>query len=477
MDKDNNIIKPFGNLTPALRKAIDNIKQAILESQLRATKYANSVELSLYYGIGHYISDNSRDGYWGTNAIETISEQLQKELPGLRGYSATSLKSMRRFYEVWKDDIERQNGDSVISAATAADLGNSLNVNPNELMPLNRQPAAGEITDFNIKEFLSLSFTHHIEIIRKTKTFEERFFYIHEAIAGQWNKYKLRDALKADLYHHQGQLPNNFAKTVPTSQALKTIQMFKDEYLLDFMNVEELGERDKEDIDERVVEQAIIHNVKNFIMTFGKDFTFVGNQYHLEKFGHELFPDLLFFNRELAALVCVELKRGDFKSSYLGQLSAYLKVLDDTVKKPFENPSIGISFKTMTVRWASPPTSQRRTFLKSCRQPRSWKSYWMETTKKNKHHPHTLTLLIVLVCESIYWYGYRSILRMASKLLLSSLLSKDASSTVRNMSLGETASKRVIDERSFNTSMELPIMEIISLPRCASTACVTSLRR
>ena len=123
---------------------------------------------------------------------------------------------------------------------------------------------------------MSLSFTHHIEIIRKTKTFEERLFYIHEAIVGQWNKYKLRDALKADLYHHQGQLPNNFAKTVPTSQALKAIQMFKDEYLLDFMNVEELGERDKEDIDERVVEQAIIHNVKNFIMTFGKDFTFVG---------------------------------------------------------------------------------------------------------------------------------------------------------------------------------------------------------
>lgn len=342
MDKDNNVIKPFGTLTPALRKAVDNIKQAILESQLRATKYANSVELSLYYGIGHYISDNSRQGYWGTNAIETISEQLQKELPGLRGYSATSLKSMRRFYEVWKDNIESQNGDPLKSAATAADLDNSLNVNPNELIPLNRQPAAGEITDFNIKEFLSLSFTHHIEIIRKTKTFEERLFYMHEAIVGQWNKYKLRDALKADLYHHQGQLPNNFAKTVPTSQALKAIQMFKDEYLLDFMNVEELGERDKEDIDERVVEQAIIHNVKNFIMTFGKDFTFVGNQYHLEKFGHELFPDLLFFNRELAALVCVELKHGDFKPSYLGQLSAYLKVLDDTVKKPFENPSIGL---------------------------------------------------------------------------------------------------------------------------------------
>ncbi len=85
-----------------------------------------------------------------------------------------------------------------------------------------------------------------------------------------------------------------------------------------------------------------MQNVKNFIMTFGKDFTFVGNQYRLEKFGVEEYPDLLFFNRELAALVCVELKDGPFKPAYLGQLAAYLRILDDEVRKPNENPSIGI---------------------------------------------------------------------------------------------------------------------------------------
>ncbi len=338
MDKDNNVIKPFGTLTPALRKAVDNIKQAILESQLRATKYANSVELSLYYGIGHYISDNSRDGYWGKGALHQISEQLHKDLPGLRGFSETNMRYMRIFYEAWQPAFTALRN----SSATADELQEPQEIDTTELLPTNRQPVAGEITHFNIAEFLSLSFTHHIEILSKAKDMPSRLFYIHIAIASKWSKNMLRDALKADLYHHQGQLPNNFSKTVPTSQALKAIQMFKDEYLLDFMNVEELGERDKEDIDERVIEQAIIHNVKNFIMTFGKDFTFVGNQYHLEKFGHELFPDLLFFNRELAALVCVELKHGDFKPSYLGQLSAYLKVLDDTVKKPFENPSIGL---------------------------------------------------------------------------------------------------------------------------------------
>ena len=127
-----------------------------------------------------------------------------------------------------------------------------------------------------------------------------------------------------------------------TKNALQAIGMFKDEYLLDFINVEELGVRDKADIDERVVEKAIVNNVKNFIMTFGRDFAFVGNQYHLEKFGHDEYPDLLFYNRELMALVAVELKQGAFKPAYLGQLSAYLRILDSEVKKPFENPSIGI---------------------------------------------------------------------------------------------------------------------------------------
>ena len=148
--------------------------------------------------------------------------------------------------------------------------------------------------------------------------------------------------IKADFYKHQGELPNNFKKTISDQlRAYRAITMFKDEYLLDFINTEELFVRDK-DRDERVIEQSIVQNVKEFIMTFGKDFTFVGNQYHLEKFGIEEFPDLLFFNRELAALVCVELKDGPFRTSYLGQLAGYLRILDDEVRKPNENPSIGI---------------------------------------------------------------------------------------------------------------------------------------
>ena len=290
------------------REAVKSIKEAILRSQYRAAASVNKEQLSLYYGIGRYVSENSRTGFWGKGAIEQISSLLQKELPGLRGFSASNIKNMRIFYEAW---------ESV----------------------LNRQPLADE---FNWSDFLSIGFSHHTEIISKAKTLEARLFYIHECAIHYWSKYTLRDYLKADLYSHRGTLPNNFAQTLPdTKQALKAVCSFKDEYLLDFINVEELNEQE-EDLDEKIVEKAIVANVKKFIMTFGQDFSFIGNQYRMEVAGEEMFIDLLFFNRELNSLVAVELKSGKFRTSYLGQLNTYLSALDTYIRKPHENPSIGI---------------------------------------------------------------------------------------------------------------------------------------
>jgi Uncharacterized conserved protein len=328
-----------------VRQAVDTIKNAILQSQYRAAKGVNREQLSLYFGIGRYVSERSRWKFWGTGAIERISEQLQKELPGLRGFGSRQIKNMRSFYEEWHKTLDK-------SAAVAADLPKfnqkrSFSTKSTDLegidytllLAQNQQPMVADM----MNEFLSISFTHHIEIITKSKDLQERLFYIHQTFVNHWDKNKLRDMLKSDLYHHQGKLPNNFTNTMhSTKNALQAIGMFKDEYLPDFINVEELGVRDKADIDERVVEKTIVNNVKNFIMTFGRDFAFVGNQYHLEKFGHDEYPDLLFYNRELTALVAVELKQGAFKPAYLGQLSAYLRILDSEVKKPFENPSIGI---------------------------------------------------------------------------------------------------------------------------------------
>lgn len=318
-------------MTQEIRNAIYTIKTAILQSQNQVAKNANQELLSLYYGIGKYVSEHTRSNVWGTGAIETISRQLQLELPGLRGFSTSSIKRMRTFYEEWNEFINRP-----LAVGDLPNKEESVDFKALIIRPL-------LVDELCVQDFLSISFSHHSEIIAKTETLEERVFYIRQAARNAWSKERLIEEIKADLYHHQANMPNNFAQTMPTkASALKAIEMFKDNYLLDFVNMEELGARDAKDVDERVVEQQIVQNIKNFIMTFGTDFTFVGNQYHLEKFGVEQFPDLLFFNRELSALVCVELKFGDFKPAYLGQLSAYLRILDSEVKKPHENPSIGI---------------------------------------------------------------------------------------------------------------------------------------
>ncbi len=322
-------------ITTRYNQAVQLIKSAILKNQLEAAKAVNRQLLALYYGVGKYVSDNTRKGVWGTGAIETISEQLRRELPGLRGFSPTSIKKMRSFYEKWCGTVNRP------PTADDLQLTDKEGVLPcNALLMANRPPMAG---DLDWHDFFSLSFSHHDEILNKTETLEERVFYIHQAATLHWDKYTLRDNLKADLYHHQSQMPSNFAKTLPsTHHALKAISMFKDDYLLDFINVEELDERNPQDIDERIVENSIVANVKNFILTFGKDFTFMGNQVHIDKFGHDHWIDLLFFNRELQCLVVFELKKGEFKPAYLGQLSAYIRMLNDDERKPHENPTIGI---------------------------------------------------------------------------------------------------------------------------------------
>lgn len=317
-----------------LTNAVQAIKGAILQSQQHALAAINQEQLALYYGIGRFVSKNTRNKNWGKGFIEAVSEQLRKELPGLRGFSAASLRKMRTFYEEW----QMLSDNSFVETNKLVDIESNSFVGTNELPTVQFKIDA----NFPITAFMNIGFTHHYAIISKVKDVEQRKFYIQFAADTKAKVEDLEQIINDDLYSHQGELPNNFKKTIPDQlQAYRAITMFKDEYLLDFINTEELFIRDK-DRDERVIEQRIVQNVKEFIMTFGKDFTFVGNQYHLEKFGVEEFPDLLFFNRELAALVCVELKDGPFRTSYLGQLAGYLRILDDEVRKPNENPSIGI---------------------------------------------------------------------------------------------------------------------------------------
>jgi predicted nuclease of restriction endonuclease-like (RecB) superfamily len=354
-----------GNNIIIYKPAAETIKLAILQGQYEAAKGVNRIQLAVYFGIGKYISLNTRKGKWGTGALESISQILRKELPGLRGYSASSLKNMRQFYEAWimldanssvvadelqlTDNQEVSNSPTMIGELNLSDnhefaksptMADDLTIDQINIYQAIQIP---ETKDFPVEDFFKIPFTHHLRIIEKEKTLYGRYYYIHRAAEENLQKRVLEQLIKEDAYGHRDTIPSNFSKTISdTTLARKAVMMFKDSYLLDFINVEQIGEREAIDVDENEVEQQIVQNIKQFIMTFGRDFTFVGNQYHLEIYGVEHFPDLLFFNRELNALVVVELKTGEFKTSYLGQLMGYLSILEAKVKKPHENPPIGI---------------------------------------------------------------------------------------------------------------------------------------
>ena len=325
-------------------KAAEIIKTAILQSQYEAAKDLNRIQLGLYFGIGKFLSERTRNAKWGTNALQTISDKLQSDLPGLRGFSVTNLKNMRTFYDNWKSmDYKSSVATDEISPVTTGEI-EGVEKESITIIDIEKSTIKFEnVASFPIEDFFKIPFSHHMLVIEKVKEIDARYYYIHRTAEEHLSVEQLKKIINANDFENRATMPNNSPKTISNSSlARKAVMMFKDEYLLDFINVEEIGERDKNYIDERVVEKQIVENVKKFIMTFGKDFAFVGNQYHLEVYGENFFPDLLFFNRNLNALVVFELKTGDFKPIYLSQLMTYLRILDDKVRKPHENPSIGI---------------------------------------------------------------------------------------------------------------------------------------
>lgn len=317
------------NMHTDYSQAVKAIKNAILQSRYNAAKSVNKEILALYYDVGKYVSLNTRNKAWGANAIGKIASQLKQEITGLRGFSDGNIKKMRIFYEEWSFlDLNFR----------ALSTHESLSTENEHI--INRASIMHDFDDNDFQTFLAVPFTHQYEIIKKTTNLDERLYYIRHCASEFWTVDKLQYHLAEKLYEREKtNLNNNFSQTIDNSMLRnKALQAFKDEYLLDFVNIEDSDEEP----DERVVEHEIVQNIKKFIMAFGCDFAFMGNQYRLEVDGQEFFIDLLFYNRKLQCLVAIELKKGLFKPEYAGKLNFYLSALDEYVKMPNENPSIGI---------------------------------------------------------------------------------------------------------------------------------------
>jgi predicted nuclease of restriction endonuclease-like (RecB) superfamily len=311
-------------------ETIKLLKSAILSSRYRAAVLANKEMLGLYFAVGKLISEKTKKEKWGAKVLEQISNDLQNELPGLRGFSASNIKRMRIFYDSWENHFPiYESTNNTISSTASNQLqltdGKEITISPT-------------LSNQFKNHFFSISFSHHYEIIGKTKSIEERLFYITKVATEFWSLVTLKYHLTSKLYQKQGTLPNNFIKTISQDDLrAKALQSFKDEYLLDFINIE-----DPDEEDERLIENEIVRNIKKFLLSLGNDFAFIGNQHRFNIDETEYFVDLLFFNRKLQCLVAFDLKKGKFKPDYLGQMNFYLSALDDMVKLPHEQASIGI---------------------------------------------------------------------------------------------------------------------------------------
>lgn len=307
---------------------VGTLKLAILNSQYKAIKAVNSEMVQLYFVLGAAIAKKVAEANWGDKALENISIELQKELKGLKGFSHQNLKKMKLFYQAYPDMLHACDLISEFSQNKDSELVVISSPVENQLSDETRSPVANELK----KVFWSISFTNHLLIINHVKDAEHRIQCIEATAKNGWSKRVLENQLKNKL-HEQASLSNNFALT--TSISTNAITQFKDEYLLDFLNIEDAD-------NEWTVENKVVQNIKDFILHMGTGFSFIGNQYRLVVNEDEFFVDLLFFNRNLQALVAIELKTGKFKPEHIGQLSFYLNVLDEQVKLAHENPSIGI---------------------------------------------------------------------------------------------------------------------------------------
>jgi len=329
--------------------AAEIIKNTIVRSRYNAAKAVNKELLGLYYGVGKYVSENSRNGAWGTNAIKNISDDLQKMLPGLRGFSEGAIKKMRLFYEEWSlafsnrsltmndlQDTEFYPNSKIEGMIESGEFEEC--EYPIDLSLLEKHMALTFLSDFSMDAFYKVGFTHHYTIMAKEKSIPGRAFYIAQCAENFWTVEALKSNLRGELFTRLGAMPNNFLQTLPEQeQARRAIRSFKDEYFLDYINIE-----DENDPEERVLENAIIANIKRFMMTLGDKFCYIRHQYRMLVEGQEFFTDLLFFHRELRCLIAIDLKRGAFKPSFLGQMNFYLSALDEYVRQQDENPSIGI---------------------------------------------------------------------------------------------------------------------------------------
>ena len=276
-------------------KFLNELKNKIKQAHYQAYRTVNKELIKLYWEIGKSIIEKQEKLGWGQKIIQQLAGDLQKDFPKNSGFSERNLKYMRKFYLEYKEKTKVQ--------------------------PLVAQ----------------IPWSHNLIILDRTKSDYEKEYYCRMVLKYSWSKRILAHQIESKSFERfiLDNRSNNFNKTLPVEMSDKAKLFLKDNYMLDFLEI-------SEDIREKELEKKLLENIKSFLLELGDGFAFMGNQYKIMLGENEYFIDLLFYHRYLKCLIAIELKIGKFIPEYAGKMNFYLNILDDKIKLPDENPSIGL---------------------------------------------------------------------------------------------------------------------------------------
>jgi predicted nuclease of restriction endonuclease-like (RecB) superfamily len=272
---------------------LNEIKEKIRNSQIKATISVNKELIKLYLNIGKIIVDKQKNSNWGDSIISILSKDLMSEFPNMKGFSRSNLFNMRKFYLCYSS------------------------------FDLKVQQLVGQ-----------LPWGHNIILIDKIKNKTEIEFYVSETIRNNWSRNTLINQIENNLFQRSGKVISNFNKTLPKSQSDLAVQTIKDPYIFDFLEISNKAK-------EIEIENKLVDNITKFLLELGVGFSYVGKQYHLEVESEDFYIDLLFYHLKLRCFIAIELKSGRFKPEYIGKLNFYLSALDK-LKHKNDNSSIGL---------------------------------------------------------------------------------------------------------------------------------------
>lgn len=293
-------------LPAGYREFLEDVKSRIRSTQVKAALSASRELIGLYWDLGKSIVERQEREGWGKAIVLRLAADLQKEFPGIAGFSPENVWRMRAFYLAYTE------GASNLSQAVT------------DLDGVNLPQAVTEIP-----------WGHNQELLFKLKDPAQRLWYAKMVVEHGWSRAVLVHQIESDLFARQGKAVTNFKRTLPMPQSDLAHEAIKDPYTFDFLTL-------AADARERELEQGLVDHIQKFLLELGVGFAFVGRQVHLEVEGDDFYIDLLFYHLRLRCYVVIELKNGPFKPEYAGKMNFYLSAVDDRLRHKDDQPSIGM---------------------------------------------------------------------------------------------------------------------------------------